>query len=330
MTFRSNKNYLLRKTERNRMNKKITYLVCVLVTHYIILPLSAAARAEQSLVLPAQSNFINVSSKQELLNHINNTDIVTVTIHADWCGVCKRLERNGILEALARNNPDIKVLKANEALGGIASHFNVSAYPTTIILAQGKEIDRIAGIKSLETYQASVNKARASKSSLNKEIKTSTTPTTIKKEGTNSTQTCPASASSCPVKKTIPSQQEGKVIEIDSAQQFQEILKKSQYKVVDFYTTWCGPCKALKPIFAELATQYSDVIFLSVDAERVNSVASQYGINGYPTVIILDNNNKVVFKESGFSGKESLKRKIDQAINKSSTIVIREEVVKVS
>lgn len=58
--------------------------------------------------------------------------------------------------------------------------------------------------------------------------------------------------------------------------------------VIDFYTTWCGPCKRLAPIMEELAAEYCDrVVFYKADTERERELAQVFGINSIPQVLYI-------------------------------------------
>ncbi|MCQ2346551.1 MAG: thioredoxin domain-containing protein [Paludibacteraceae bacterium] len=58
--------------------------------------------------------------------------------------------------------------------------------------------------------------------------------------------------------------------------------------VIDFYTTWCGPCKRLAPIMEELSQTYCDkVIFYKADAEVERELSYVFQINSYPSVIYI-------------------------------------------
>ena len=58
--------------------------------------------------------------------------------------------------------------------------------------------------------------------------------------------------------------------------------------VIDFYTTWCGPCKRLAPIMEELSQTYCDkVVFYKADTERERELAYVFGINSIPQVLYI-------------------------------------------
>lgn len=58
--------------------------------------------------------------------------------------------------------------------------------------------------------------------------------------------------------------------------------------IIDFYTTWCGPCKRLAPIMEELATEYCDkVTFYKADTERERELAYIFQINSIPQVLYI-------------------------------------------
>jgi len=60
--------------------------------------------------------------------------------------------------------------------------------------------------------------------------------------------------------------------------------------LIDFYATWCGPCRAMKPMVEELEKSYT-VIKVDVDAEPEK--AEQYGVLGIPTFIVMDGDKEV-------------------------------------
>ena len=73
-----------------------------------------------------------------------------------------------------------------------------------------------------------------------------------------------------------------------------EVLKSTTPVLVDFWATWCGPCKALGPKLEELAGSYtSKVKFVKVDVDQNPETASRFGIRGIPTLILFKNGQMV-------------------------------------
>mmetsp|Transcript_24608 Transcript_24608/g.42348 ORF Transcript_24608/g.42348 Transcript_24608/m.42348 type:complete len:111 (-) Transcript_24608:359-691(-) len=104
----------------------------------------------------------------------------------------------------------------------------------------------------------------------------------------------------------------GKVQVIKSLQDFQELVASAPgLVVIDFFATWCGPCKMISPYFVELSTQeaYKDVTFVKVDVDELSEIAEQYGVSAMPTFTFIRKGSKV----TDFAGanKDKLKQYID-------------------
>ncbi|KAK9408083.1 thioredoxin [Crotalus adamanteus] len=80
--------------------------------------------------------------------------------------------------------------------------------------------------------------------------------------------------------------------------------------VVDFSATWCGPCKMIKPFFHSMVEKYPDVIFIEIDVDDAQDVASHCDVKCMPTFQFYKNNEKV----HEFSGAN--KEKLEEAIKK--------------
>ena len=82
--------------------------------------------------------------------------------------------------------------------------------------------------------------------------------------------------------------------------EFNELIKKEA--VVDFYATWCGPCKMFGPIFEEVSKE-KDVNFVKLDVDNFSDIAREYGVMSIPTIIVF-RDGKEVKRFTGFMSKE--------------------------
>ena len=80
--------------------------------------------------------------------------------------------------------------------------------------------------------------------------------------------------------------------------------------MVDFSAEWCGPCKALAPMVAELAETYKEqAVIAACDVEENNDIAVRYSIRNIPTVIFFKN-GKEVERQVGAIAKSVLEEKL--------------------
>ena len=69
--------------------------------------------------------------------------------------------------------------------------------------------------------------------------------------------------------------------------------------VVDFFATWCGPCKMLSPVIDELANKYPDISFVKIDVDDCPNISKEYGIMSVPTLLKFEN-GQLIDKKIGY------------------------------
>lgn len=80
---------------------------------------------------------------------------------------------------------------------------------------------------------------------------------------------------------------------------FNDVISSGQLVLVDFYATWCGPCKAMHPVLQELKQHLGDQIrILKIDVDRYQNTAAQYRIQSVPTLMLF-RNGQALWRQSG-------------------------------
>ncbi|XP_019175415.1 PREDICTED: thioredoxin H-type 1-like [Ipomoea nil] len=91
--------------------------------------------------------------------------------------------------------------------------------------------------------------------------------------------------------------EEGQVIGCHTVEQWTEHFNKAKESkklaVVDFTASWCGPCRFIAPILADIAKKMPQVIFLKVDVDELKSVSEDFKVEAMPTFVFLKEGNEV-------------------------------------
>lgn len=106
----------------------------------------------------------------------------------------------------------------------------------------------------------------------------------------------------------------GNVAEISENTFEQDVVNSSIPVVVDFWATWCGPCRKLSPVIDEIAQSYIDKVkFVKVNIEECHEVAKKYSISGIPSLLVFSN-GEVVERMTGLMPKSTIISNIEKHI----------------
>ena len=93
---------------------------------------------------------------------------------------------------------------------------------------------------------------------------------------------------------------------------FRELINGEKPVLVDFYATWCGPCKAMAPVLKEVSQNIGDKgTIIKVDVDKNPQIAQQLQVRGVPT-FVLYKRGKIIWRQSGAQSAFQLQRVIEE------------------
>jgi len=96
------------------------------------------------------------------------------------------------------------------------------------------------------------------------------------------------------------------------ATSFSDIINSNQPVLVDFFATWCGPCKTMKPILDDLKNKLGNKArIIKIDVDKNPKVAAKYNIKGVPTLILFKRGD-IKWRQSGVMSASQLQAVISQ------------------
>jgi thioredoxin 1 len=96
---------------------------------------------------------------------------------------------------------------------------------------------------------------------------------------------------------------------------FNELINSEVPVLVDFFATWCGPCQMLAPILKQVKDNLGErVSIIKIDVDKNQALASQYQVRGVPTMMLFQN-GKQLWRQSGVLSKEEIIQVILQNSN---------------
>jgi len=301
---------------------------------------TSCAPCPQEKSCPLGAEFPHVKNYAELERYIAEGKTIVVDIYTNWCGACKQMIP--VLQELSGKHSDVIFLRHNaEQDASIKEKFGIKFYPTYILINK-------QGMASVEVGGMSKNEMDYLIQAAKGEIRLSggTPMINVKKGGAVHAQKMePAPKEMMPLHKpaapathtaaakpmgthtAAPTEKHavvsaGKAIEIHSMKDLDaQRSAHSGITVLYIGTTWCGPCKKLKPVFHKLAGDMPEVLFLMADGDMVQDVTNRYLKHGFPNVVIFDKKGGVS-NLLGYKPYEELRGEIEKALKNGAREVI--------
>ncbi len=123
-----------------------------------------------------------------------------------------------------------------------------------------------------------------------------------------------------------PAPEPGAPIHIRSVAQFESYLERSEPVVIDFWATWCVPCKITGPVFDRVSRQFAGKVnFLKVNTEELGSISNAFGIRSIPTILVMLD-GEVIDSHIGVINDASLAKMAQRALDKKEGVTFADKV----
>jgi len=93
---------------------------------------------------------------------------------------------------------------------------------------------------------------------------------------------------------------------------FEEVVTKNEFVIVDFWAPWCGPCRSFAPTYEKVSEDHTDVVFAKVNTEDEQEIAGHFQIRSIPTLMIF-REKIIIFSEAGALPESAFRELVKKA-----------------
>ena len=97
------------------------------------------------------------------------------------------------------------------------------------------------------------------------------------------------------------------------SESFEKLISSKKPVLIDFYATWCGPCRQFAPVFEAVAEKYPTAVFGKVDTEAQQDLAAAFGIQSIPTLMVF-RQSVMLYNQPGAMAQHALEELVAKAL----------------